>query len=545
MKRFFIILLFCNAVLAGQGQETEPYIVTYVDSISHLLNPNFCNTVTKTTETKSLQSRQGKIIVHFQENYFISEGVEHCLKLAIDLWEDKLNLAYPISFDVKVNENMDQDIEIVTKVGYSIDNGIALPSSLLYQKMPTQTKQINSIDVNAFIDWNSSWAFDIPYGNDNLTTALLRHIAHILGFGTSIVDRNGNTGFATNKFASVFDHLVVDNHNNTLGSLARRPSPTIIENFLKQELNIQLPTRKYKLYSTPEAYVPFRSGCYLSLSKENLMNYPYKDKTKLLPVNVETLDILEAIGWDVKPHDISIEGSNLDVTGYGSAYSPHTFQAIDTKGTVIDNPVWAYQIYDNVSKKYIDRKNGEGMYFTVIPDIENINHLDEFQCLQARVVCSTTGDAGIKQYTYPLSLETKPHIISYNITNVQETDNKDYFSFDVTLCYQGSQNGTLSVCNEYSMAADYPIREANEIKIHIPRVLKVGMTYLDLTLENEYGTTIKRFYLDSYNKINKKIVVKSTFDNQKSNKVFNIYLSNGVKYYKKNIYKNNEIQNIL
>ena len=534
MKRFFIIFLFCSAALAGQGQESKPYIVTYVDSISHLLNPGFCNTVTKTTETKSLQSRQGKIIVHFQENHFISEGVEHCLKLAMDLWEEKLNLAYPITFEVKVSENMDPDTEILTKVGYCLDHEKALPSSLFYQRNHTETGTTNCIDINALVDWNSSWSFDIPYGNDNLTTALLRHIAHILGFGTSVVNDHGNTVFAIPQFASVFDHLVVDNHNNTLGSLAQNASAGTIEAFLKQELSIQLPTGKYKLYSTPEAYVPFRSGCYLSLNKENLMNYPYKDKTKLLPVNVETLNILEAIGWEVKPHDISIEGSNLDVTGYGSAYSPHTFQAIDTKGTVIDNPVWAYQIYDNVSKKYIDRKNGEGMSFTVIPDVENINHLDKFQCLQARVVCSVTDGTEIKQYTYPLSLETKPQVTSYKITNVQETDDKDYFSFDVTLCYQGSQNGTLSVCNEYSMAADYPIRQANEIKIHIPRVLKVGMTYLDLTLENEYGTTIKRFYLDNYNDTNNITSPTHPSDAQNADEVLYIYSLHGVKYYKKN-----------
>ena len=47
------------------------------------------------------------------------------------------------------------------------------------------------------------------------------------------------------------------------------------------------------------------------------MNYPYQDKTKLLPINPETLDALSAIGWEVKPHELSLDGSSLDTYGYG------------------------------------------------------------------------------------------------------------------------------------------------------------------------------------------------------------------------------------
>ena len=74
------------------------------------------------------------------------------------------------------------------------------------------------------------------------------------------------------------------------------------------------------------------------------MNYPYQDKTKLLPINPETLDALSAIGWEVKPHELSLDGSSLDTYGYGSVYQGHIFKASGQDGTPITNARWKYQL---------------------------------------------------------------------------------------------------------------------------------------------------------------------------------------------------------
>lgn len=55
------------------------------------------------------------------------------------------------------------------------------------------------------------------------------------------------------------------------------------------------------------------------------MNYPYDDRTRLLPISDETLDVMSAIGWRTNPYDVHIKGNNTDVLGYGSLYTSHTF----------------------------------------------------------------------------------------------------------------------------------------------------------------------------------------------------------------------------
>ena len=72
-----------------------------------------------------------------------------------------------------------------------------------------------TITINALINWNTSWSSDgTDWGIDNLQTALLRHIAHVLGFGTSVVQQEGELGFAIRQQASPFDNLVSDGQKN-------------------------------------------------------------------------------------------------------------------------------------------------------------------------------------------------------------------------------------------------------------------------------------------------------------------------------------------
>ena len=49
-------------------------------------------------------SRQGKFIAICGEPYFVSEGILHSLKLAMDIWEERINISVPITFYVVLPE---------------------------------------------------------------------------------------------------------------------------------------------------------------------------------------------------------------------------------------------------------------------------------------------------------------------------------------------------------------------------------------------------------------------------------------------------------
>ena len=511
------------------GQTEETYKVTYVDSVVNNYSAYAPQPLVETVvegETYELRSRQGNILATVPVSPYMTIGVEHCLMMAMDVWEEQLNIKEPVRFKVTFNENMSPDVEIQTTVEYALDrNRNCAPLNLLNQIEFQRKDEVTTIDINAYVYWNSSWANELEFGYDNLTTALTRHLAHILGFGTSIVQSGTGINFANPNTASLFDNLIVNADNLSLGSLAGFGSSEAIEAFLVQDLYLNLPGGKQRLYSNSQGFVLYRSGCYFSLEKDNLMNYPYQDKTKLLPINPETLDALSAIGWEVKPHELSLDGSSLDTYGYGSVYQRHIFKASGQDGTPITNARWKYQLYNNHSGAYVDQTQGTGGSFTIPSILKGNEYLDKYQCQQGRVVCEANDGASV---SYPVFLDAHPLVLGYQIANVQDAENPYYFSFDIILSYVGSDNGVLTVCNEGGAAMLFDIKGSGQTTIHVPNAFKYSQLWIDVSLDNNYGSGTKRFYYDYDSNLSKREIGIDFPDVQENVEIFTLH---GVRLY--------------
>ena len=511
------------------GQTEETYKVTYVDSVGNNYSAYAPQPLVETVvegETYELRSRQGNILATVPVSPYMTIGVEHCLMMAMDVWEEQLNIKEPVRFKVTFNENMSPDVEIQTTVEYALDrNRNCAPLNLLNQIEFQRKDEVTTIDINAYVYWNSSWANELEFGYDNLTTALTRHLAHILGFGTSIVQSGTGINFANPNTASLFDNLIVNADNLSLGSLAGFGSSEAIEAFLVQDLYLNLPGGKQRLYSNSQGFVLYRSGCYFSLEKDNLMNYPYQDKTKLLPINPETLDALSAIGWEVKPHELSLDGSSLDTYGYGSVYQGHIFKGSGQDGSPITNARWKYQLYNNHSGAYVDQTQGTGGSFTIPSILKGNEYLDKYQCQQGRVVCEANDGASV---SYPVFLDAHPLVLGYQIANVQDAENPYYFSFDIILSYVGSDNGVLTVCNEGGAAMLFDIKGSGQTTIHVPNAFKYSQLWIDVSLDNNYGSGTKRFYYDYDSNLSKREIGIDFPDVQENVEIFTLH---GVRLY--------------
>lgn len=195
----FMVCLVCN----GQDLKDTWGIIVYADSIqpadmSDLRLSSFpmSRISSSTPETGTMTSRQGKFQVTYDENYFMTDGVKHCLKIALDTWEEKINIIEPIRFHVCVSENMESGVAIQSHVGYYSYQGIAWPDNLMNQTSPTTIALHDTININAFADWNTSWPYDGYYnGKVNLTNGFLYNIARILGFDCSLVDISFSLGY--------------------------------------------------------------------------------------------------------------------------------------------------------------------------------------------------------------------------------------------------------------------------------------------------------------------------------------------------------------
>lgn len=502
-KMYLLLLIVAFMALPVMAQEKVTGEVVYVDSVN-TSTEMFRHPVASRSvldeggANDTIWSREKKFMAVVKDPYgYKSEGILHCIRMAMDCWESKLEITTPISITFMFNDQMSPDVEIKTTVTYSSGAAMtAIPSSLYYQGQGI-IREAGIIEINPYIAWDSSWAYDQgPYGYDNMTTALQRHIAHVLGFGTSVAIKDGRLEFAIQGMASAFDNMVTDG-TKTLGSMALLGNSDEIESFLENDLKLAVGGAELPLYSSADGYVPYRTGCYFSLPTENIMNYPYDDRTKLLPISKETVEVLEAIGWNVKSHDISVSGTGLDATGYGSMFEQHSFNAVSSDGTQIANASWQFQLYNNALEKYETVDTGQGMTFSITTSDKGEGYIDMFSCLQGRVVCDAMVAGAAVQCAYPIYLEARPYFRGYKIHNVVEAD-ANYYTFDADLDYAGATGGYAAVCDNYGSCVNCGLGAT----IHSPRVYKYGPAMIELYLTNSYGVTSRALYVGTYDELN-------------------------------------------
>lgn len=309
MKLRGILLLICLACLSflkAQTNGDEKTVVCYSDHISQDVprRQTLLKKESNAARNKGvIKSRLGKFVVGYDDNSFMTDGVRHCLKLALDVWEDKINIKVPVSFYLSVSENMDPDIAISTRVTYSRKSeDTSLPDNLYSQEFPYGIPVNDTIMVNAGIDWDSSWQYDDGYnGSVCLLSGFMRHIGHVLGFGSSLVERASGVGFAVNHTPSAFDRLIY-NGEQSLADLKDAEGKEFERFFANKDVRLKSDGFVYDMYDT-DGFILGVSGVYFSLGRDNILEYPIHDLSQRLPVNHETLNVLQATGWDVYSHD--------------------------------------------------------------------------------------------------------------------------------------------------------------------------------------------------------------------------------------------------
>ena len=247
------------------AQDWEEGFVVYTDGGHHVacdrLNSEQSYEGKRAPRRGTVQSRFKKIKAAYDDdNYFISEGVVHCLQLAMDAWESKIDIQEPIEFFVCLSEDLEPDVTMSTKVGYVATSEMeALPDNLYRQKFPTQCEVHDTITINAMVDWSYSWAYDsTDDGTVNLTNGFMRHIAHVLGFGTSVVRRGEGLDFTLPQKPSPFDKLLTDG-NRSLYSLRTGSQPSDFEAFFSRPLRLQTSSFDYAVYNCG-GFVPDKRG---------------------------------------------------------------------------------------------------------------------------------------------------------------------------------------------------------------------------------------------------------------------------------------------
>ena len=528
-KAILCLLLFLIP-WAAMAQEivNSNFTVTYVDGTgdypSAPLQRHGQTRLIQRYETdydKTVCSRQNKLKAYVAGSALISPSALRSLRMAMDLWEERLNISTPVSFDLIFTEDLPEDVDAVTTVGYSADfaTKTAVPESLYMQDFNVgEYAMRNTITININTDWDLTWLYNqVSYpGTVNLLTVLQRQLGRILGFGTSLAEGKTGTAFSVSRFPSAFDNMVVGNDGRKLGDLCGQPSDDI-RSFMAQGLSLKLPGGDIALYSSQQGYEPSRSGCFFAQTEnDKLMAYPGDSRERLLTIDAATIEALAAIGWDVKPYGVQVRFDGLDKAGYGSAYSAHTVQAVDQTGTPL-NAQWTYQLYDNRTRQYTTHHTATGSTLAIPTDAPNEAFVDSFAFVQGRVACSVDG----VEYAYPVFLEAQPIFLNYQLSNLQETDNEYYYSMDITLFFQGAQSGEIWVNSHI-----FPINGENQCTVHTSSLFKYDKTVLMILLYNDFGEGFSYLTLGTFEELKAKELPSAPTD-ESTNKTNVRYAING------------------
>lgn len=499
--RYFLVIagaLFLFHVL--KAQEVERISVTYAENANKpnlsaraKAHHNIQRATFKEFPPSLISSRRGLIQATCDHPGFLSVGMERCLKLAMDSWEDKLDIKLPIKFHFESSEDMNENTAIRTTVGYSRNSQFLItPDNLYKQSLTSDFVVHDTIVINPSWDWYLSWPCDgVEEGSIRLTTALLRHIGHILGFGTSIINKADGLGFPVGMAHSKFDSMIT-NGETFLSDTKKIKTSQDIENFFAKPLTLHTSASDYSLYNEG-SFVQGKSGSYFSSGHDNLMEYPLQDESKLLSINTETWNVMHDLGWTVSPHDIEIECDSADVLGYGSVYRTLNFKAKSVSDGSLQSATWRYQVLDTITRTYKNVSSATGTIFTVTPTLEP-SSVDPYAFQQARVCCTVAG----KEYSLPLSLDVVPLIKDIKIFNKKDLGNNCY-SFDILVHQSGNELGWVYVSDGRQTASTHKVTGDT---IHVNSIYSTKNIVIAVDLENEYGFATRTYeFIASENKM--------------------------------------------
>lgn len=485
----FTLLIVC--ILAGFPvsafcQNTKMRYMRHVETASKEMMPAVSH---KPLSAKSnrVSTIKGQIVMTYDSD--LPDSIKNAINMAKGMWESRLVCKQPIYVNV-VFEPQPQNIAMISDVLYS-ETPLGCPTSLASQLSDYAYGSSESPDGYINLNSNLSWNCDINThvaDENNLTTMILRGIARTLGFGSSVTQKTESKIDFYFGWPTYFDKLL-RNQNVWLHSMDGNSAE--MRNFITSgNVVIDTPSSTYKVYA-PSVYDPGKSLYYIEGRKSIMSNSLGQGH---IPQEIDdyTVDILNAIGWNIPLNAGNIKCDNISDNNNISAYIPHTFSIDKAEGDVISDYNWSFQLKDD-SGVYTTVSKGSASGF-IIAEISSphgyyVNSAGE---MEGRIECIYTLNGKQKRASSDLSLDLKPVILSINNLEVHENQEDYYFWLTFELNYRGSNKVYICVSDEES-----PYITRNEfyepLLAHITttQMSTTCYSWVDIDINNQYGKTTK------------------------------------------------------
>lgn len=444
------------------------------------------------------------------------------IKSAVKLWEEKIYIpeGTTVKIEFATTSSLDNTTAFYGDVSYIDFNNIRYPISLAqvkYGYVPFNDQQTKIF----FNDNSSLWHFDgdgdnptIKNGEYDFKTAVLRSIAHALGFVSSIRERRGAPIFSGN-IKNIYDQFVINSNNKKLSTIDINDNSGL-KSFATGNNVYWNTVNGYKLYA-PSVFEADYSLNYFG-SENELMSAHFESRTGNWNIDEKTTQVLEDMGWTPIRKDLIIKSNNIGNNGIGSVHNSYSFYA--SSGSAITNYSWQFKIRLK-NGLFETIKTGNSSTFTtntVVP--QDSYYRNESGDIVGKIILKANVNGIPLEAEFNLSLECLPGTIEYEIKIIKV--NEWYYNVEATVSSAGAKDLIV-------MVTDYSIGEMNTRIFYDQQYTKFTSYYLyyDYPVEfsfksrNNYGTkesfeTIAPFsYYDSssINNIRDEINSKATIDN--------------------------------
>ena len=436
-------------------------------------------------KTQRVSSTKGEINLTFYDD--MPDSIKTAVIVAKELWETKLHNKKTIYLDVTF-EPLEEGTVMSTETGYLNENSNCYPSALASQwreyRDPDTEGPDGYIGLNSDMDWNCSFS----NGNNtsyNVTTMALRGIARCLGFVSSIKQLKDSYYFY-DGIPTVFDcHLY--NGSSCLANMTQY-SPTLSEFVTSDNVHFTTGLKNYQIFA-PKQYQDGESLCYFK-NTNSLMAFSLGEGNAFMNIDSSTIDILNAIGWNLPFETLRIKCSDIDDSGIGSCYKSHSF-SLQEHSINISTYLWTFSL-KNKQGKYEVISQGRNADFTISkiekPDRYAFNSNGD---LEGKVECVYFVD-GKEYYAEPfhVSLEQKPLIVSvYDLTRKWDDYN---FDLNFNVCYTGAENILIRIEKQYDFGMiTFRVEEPFIAHVNTGQISGLYYSWVTIVASNEYGTTQK------------------------------------------------------
>lgn len=501
MRQLFVTLICCSPLSSALAQLRPPVSEpTETEAVYTLeFTENFGDAAPRPVtplpaKAQRVSSHAGNVSFNFDAA--VPDSVRIAANVAANIWGAMLMPLDSVKIDFGY-QPLTNDVE--TEVRYQEIGGQSYcPKSYYVSRINTNVP--HNMKIAGSIKLNSSQSWECGFGDvnnisaRNVTYAVMRSIANILGFGSSLCVKNKHISFALEKGYSTFDYMVFNSNDEFLSEiphLNRRDNPRLnafVQPTAPVEIFVAKQHPQYKLYAPP-VYESGKSLVYLD-NPGSLMHHDLNVGDKSFTVDAVTRELLDSVGWGlgVQPA-VKISSDDVDSTGIASAYESHRF-TVNHQGQ-FNNSHWSYSLMlkDGTAAMIKEQTGGDSFEVPALSDISRFGrNVNGDLCGKIKLTGELDGVA--VEDVFNLYLEVEPVITKVEIIDKVLSADGLYYDLLFNVTYLGSETVKYEVEQDMiiSYIDRYSVNEPFIAHCKVPHLVADLTTWVDITVKNAYGS---------------------------------------------------------